>query len=507
MNVSMPRGRMPDDHSADVQWFLRITVLIASASIVGCAADSASPSSHPSLRIVAGADVSDTVLATLPSALVVEVRDAKGQPTPQGTPVSFTALMKPSTRVVPVWIRAPADSAWSFFVPAATDAAGRSSISVRLSIVAGDGPVEIRVPSLSLVDTAHFTLLPGAPARIVVAPLDTAVSAGQSFSVRGGVADQFGNFRTESVAWSAVGSGISVSTTGVVTATAVGRFGAQLNSAIPLSPAIVHVSVVPQIRFAAVGGMPATLFLTDADGHDQRMLSPLLGAGPETRPEWMPGLGSIVYMTTVNNRRTLLVVDTNAVVHPFFANGIPGVTDMEEAAPSSDGQWLYFVARDDICQINYCLYRAKIDGSSPERLGTPDISGSRVHPSPSPDGRYVAISTGGLGWDGIRVFDIASRTSTLLTSDGVTPAWSPDGTEIAFVATFGGDVSIIHPDGTGLRVFSTGRWYLPGVLNWTRDGRYIVAQFISNSFDLVDTATGTAIPMSSLKDMLNMSAR
>lgn len=92
----------------------------------------------------------------------------------------------------------------------------------------------------------------------------------------------------------------------------------------------------------------------------------------------------------------------------------------------------------------------------------------------SPDSKRLAFS--GRENKGLYVVELrsGSRRTLLATSQAWTPAWSPDGTWIAFARQVGYgpmQVYVSHPDGTGLRRL-TG--YVPageGRLAWSRDGR------------------------------------
>jgi Tol biopolymer transport system component len=102
------------------------------------------------------------------------------------------------------------------------------------------------------------------------------------------------------------------------------------------------------------------------------------------------------------------------------------------------------------------------DGSRRQRLTT-DQATRYAAPVVSPDGQSIAVSSGAAGgsWDGIYLLDRFGRGRTKLvgrsTFDG-SPAWSPDGTKLAFRSLIpGGPTSdysrifIVNRDGTGLR--------------------------------------------------------
>jgi hypothetical protein len=72
--------------------------------------------------------------------------------------------------------------------------------------------------------TRHGTVIPGNAIDIVLTPEDTAVALGRPLAVRGGVMDKYRNLRSDPVTWSTNKSGISITSTGAVTATTVGRY-------------------------------------------------------------------------------------------------------------------------------------------------------------------------------------------------------------------------------------------------------------------------------------------
>ena len=97
----------------------------------------------------------------------------------------------------------------------------------------------------------------------------------------------------------------------------------------------------------------------------------------------------------------------------------------------------------------------------------------------SPDGQHVAVSTRppGLRDLDIYVFDVASGSPTHLTSDAGddrSPAWSPDGSHIAFEREADGAFSLrqVSLDGSDEEVLAAdgGRYVTP---SWSPDGRFI----------------------------------
>jgi TolB protein len=114
-------------------------------------------------------------------------------------------------------------------------------------------------------------------------------------------------------------------------------------------------------------------------------------------------------------------------------------------------------------------------------------TGSQDDPDVSPDGRFLAYSSGlviSLRQSGVRVvrqlwvMDLASGVPTLLvpgTHQDIHPDWSPDGKWLAFASDRSGDFEIwvVRSDGTGLRQVTSG----PGSKTWpawSPDGRKIL---------------------------------
>jgi len=166
-----------------------------------------------------------------------------------------------------------------------------------------------------------------------------------------------------------------------------------------------------------------------------------------------------------------------------------GVPLAAEYSPcwSADGQWIvYTQERGGSADI----YRIHPDGTGLEQLTNDpafDDQGAL-----SPNGRSLAfISTRGGGTANLWLLDLATGRYTALTtgqSGNFRPAWSPDGTWIAFSSdrdaapgVFPGQwetlqstgIYIIHPDGTGMRrVTRTGG--VAGSPSWSSDGRRIL---------------------------------
>ena len=470
----------------------RYFIILAAAALAACH-DSTGPQGGASLRFSGAANATDTVGTPLSSALVVEVHDSTGSAAPAGTVVRFTSV--PTTiqyRGMEALVEPLTSTYYSNFASGLTDAQGKTGVLVQLGTVAGPARLVVSVPTLGLEDTVRFTVSPGNAYRVLVTPSDTSLYVGKSFTLRGGIADRWGNPRPDPVTWSSSSAGLSVTSAGVVTAAALGRYRIRATGTAggTLGNDSGWVSVVPPGRFVATAysGMYQgfDLFTFDVDGANQTKLASVTDGGIGVHPRWIPGTSTVVYTAAVSNYQTLYSMGTDGVAKLFFANAPPNVTHQAEPTPTADGKWLYFSAYDTQCsQYDYCVARAKIDGSAYELL----VATASRQPSPSPDGAKVAYMTP--GDQQIRVLDVATKTTSSWSVSGTTPAWSPDGTTIAYRTTSGG-VALVRPDGTGQPVPTTA--YIYAVFGWSPDSRWIIANQMGYGV-LIDAATGTTLPL------------
>jgi Tol biopolymer transport system component len=462
----------------------RRSIAFAALALAACHDSPTEPVAGRTLRFSGAAGVADTIGAPIPQALVVEVHDSTGALAPAGTVVRFTAVPGQPFSGPEVLVEPLTATYYTDFATGVTDQSGKTGVLVQLGIKVGPARLVVTVPTLGLQDTVRFTVNPGNAAHARVSPADTVLYVGQSFTLRSGVVDRAGNPRPDPVAWTSSGSGVTVTSAGVVTATALGRY--RVKAAGVAGSDSGSVSVVPPGRLVAWSGYYTTGTLTtlDMDGSNQTALASVKDGGIGVHPAWIPGTSTIVYTTVVGNYQTLYTVGTDGVAKPFFATAPPTMTHQAEPTPSADGKWLFFIAYDTRCSAyDYCVERSKIDGSAPELL----VATPSRNVAPSPDGTKVAYVAGGA----IKVLDIAAQTTSTWSVTGSSLAWSPDGSQIAYVSP-GGVVSVVAPDGSGLRsLLPMGFGTISG---WSPDGKWLVVQWAGTS-TLVDAATGAAVPL------------
>lgn len=101
-----------------------------------------------------------------------------------------------------------------------------------------------------------------------------------------------------------------------------------------------------------------------------------------------------------------------------------------------------------------------------------------VAPAWSPDGTRIAFAHGVVEARGIYVIDVATKTTQVLTSGtdrDDNPSWSPDGSKLAFDSrrTGDGDIYVMNADGSGLAQL-TGGPLRDADPAWSPDGTKIV---------------------------------
>jgi hypothetical protein len=447
-----------------------IAITLAASAIAACS-DSTGPGGGPSIRLLRGSSVSDTVGTTLTQALVVEVHDSSGAPAPEGTLVRFETINSEPAQVY-------AHAQGSVNNIALTDAAGHASAIVTLGARPGVGHLAVTVPSLGMVEYATYTIMVGNAAHTVITPADTGLYIGNALTLHATVVDRFNNARSDAITWSGPTPGLSVSNAGVVTGSAFGRYYVKATANGVTDSAVVRV--LPRGRIAGVAGRLslATMSLLDTDGSN--LTTPVQASGVNN-PKWLPGTTSLVYEQNLNVQQALYRLSADGTTKLFLSPVPATMTRQSEPAPSADGKWVYFTAFDSRC-AGFCVARAASDGSNVEIV----IASHARTPSPSPDGSkfaYVEEFT-----NLIRVFDVATQTASTWSVAGNGPAWSPDGTQIAY-ATSGGTIAIIRPDGTPVRTLPASAGAAV-IYSWSPDGKWIL-----NGGALVDAVTGESLSL------------
>jgi len=195
-----------------------------------------------------------------------------------------------------------------------------------------------------------------------------------------------------------------------------------------------------------------SLYKTSPDGFEQVRLT----TTPETDdigPVLSPDGTKVAFVSTVNDNTDIYILDLNSLA-------VVRVTDAleKDSAPtwSPDGQRLAFESFRD---GNYEIYVSNIDGSNQVRL-TNDPAGD-TNPVWSPVNDEIAFSSTRFGNSDILLLTTNGSVNTLTTSidrDNA-PAWSPDGSKIAYRSVNGSELAnlcIINRDATGQQCLTKG---------------------------------------------------
>ena len=247
-----------------------LTLVVALLAGGACGGDGPTGpgSARPLFRVVAGGEARDTIGPNLNQALVVEIRDSAGAIAP-GKTVRFEALRSTDPKRAnesSVLLATLASTVYSTFTADAADSSGRAKTLIAFGTIVGRVFVRVTVPELGVVDTVGFSVLPGAPAKFVIAPRDTTVQPGANYSLNVSTTDRAANPVTVTPSYAA-GAGLSVSSSGVVIAgTALAR-GQIVISAQSLRDT-ARVTVMPALRVIAtrIANSTRTVTFVNADG-------------------------------------------------------------------------------------------------------------------------------------------------------------------------------------------------------------------------------------------------
>ena len=175
-------------------------------------------------------------------------------------------------------------------------------------------------------------------------------------------------------------------------------------------------------------------------------------ARPHSRPTWSADGTRIAFL----HRGAVYVVASDGsslmqVVGPYLDPGPYRDMDLLQSplspAISPDGSKVAYIQNSsDHCEANFDIYLSDVDGSNRQRLT--DHDATDTNPVWSPDGTRIAFQSDrdsdgyelGRGHfalftmkaDGSEILKVSDETSAVA---GTAPAWSPDGQNLAFVAT------------------------------------------------------------------------
>jgi TolB protein len=199
------------------------------------------------------------------------------------------------------------------------------------------------------------------------------------------------------------------------------------------------------------------------------------------RPAWSPDGQQLVYAQHIGARIELMLIDADGS-HPRR------LTDREhpeyDASWSPDGKRLAFTfVRVTPGQGDLDVYTIAADGTDLHPVATtgPQLS-HEESPAWSPDGTRIAYTSTRDGNQELYVADVDGARAMRVTHDPAIdahPAWSPDGRKLAFATARWGDleIAVMDPDGSNLVRLTESRG-LDDYPAWSPDGRQLA--FTSN---------------------------
>ena len=475
------------------------------AAVAGCTVDIGAPNRVPRIGVVSDISRTDTIDAESSKQIVIAISDSTGGLRKEVTVnIAGTPVPGGDMGMLVIDQNGGANSSTSLV------SSGQASFLVIFGRRAGHWPIVITVPELKLADTLWFTVKPGAPAYITLRPAQAAVLVGGTYQQSGSVIDRGGNAPNPAprLTFSSADRAVTVSAgSGVVTGVAYGLAGIKVTSGILNETA--QVSVVPTGRLATILTPPGVTDLTiTVLGTD--------GSGPRSYPApqdasaaaWSPDAATIYYVGTTRvanpTQRIYSLALSDGAISPLISDTVSALSGAKLISPavSFDGTWIYFATQ--IAQNGPTsgeIWRAHPDGTGAERLVSGAVAGSpyvvRTSPSPSPDGTrlaYMEKTTSPTATaNDIKILNLQSGTTLTISGSGADEIrWSPTGERIATKG--GAGLYVVNADGSGLTQLIQNVDYFTG-LDWSPDGRWILANIYGQATILEPTTTGLRLPL------------
>lgn len=468
-------------HTARATRIALSSALLASVALSCGGSDGPTITDRTPIRIISGGGQTDTVHAFLSQAVVVEVRDSTGKLAP-GRTVRFAAIELPGaslTQTNPfVYVSLLATQNYNIRTSVEADAQGHAKAFVQMGHVAGMAAVEISVPDFAVADTILFTVKPGMPALLTIAPSDTTLQPGASYTMRSLVTDAMGNPIGGLAPTYTASSGVSVTSAGQVTGgSTFARAG--IVATFGTATAIASVSVLERLPIVANDGGKVVSLNTDRTG--ETVLDP--NSDYALSPHSVKASTSVVYFHGDWDVNSKVWVAEPGKAPRQLLPGAPGFEAWPRLSP--DGVWVYFVRN------KYTVWRAHLDGTSLDSLGTVSTTDFYRAPAISPDGGTIAVPQG----TGLKLIDVATRAATIMPAECLHPRYSPDGASFVCWTTAG--IVVMKTDGTGTRILAPnfGPFGLTALAapDWSPDGKWII---IGDGARIVDVVTGAVMPLS-----------
>lgn len=439
----------------------------------------------PGVTVVRGGGQTDTVLAKLAQALVLQIRDTTGA-VAVGEIVRFLSVPVDTQPYVlnSVSVAGLSNPFYGGFFAESTNSKGEASVLIQLGLVAGSGRVAVTVPQLGYQDTVSYTILPGSATHLVVTPRDTAVYVGGIAALHAYAADAEGNRRNDAITYQGLDAATTVTPSGLVTGASIGRSLVLAKAPSPAVQDTARISVVPQGTIAAVGaafGFPAgSIVIVNLDGSGARAIPQ--SVGDNNYLQWSPAGSSLIFF-----RPAYIGHEFSIDLSGTTTQLIPGGTFAEDnwGRYAANGSYIYFRGAPGL-GYGY-IYRVLPDGTGLDTVPGP----AGTWPAPSPDGARVVYVDNG---SGLHVYTYATAADTaLLIFQAAAPHWSPDGNWIAYsnCGCIGG-IELVKPDGTGQHLLGQETYDM--AFDWSPDSQWLIG-YTGANLELVQVSSGLRLPL------------
>lgn len=459
-----------------------ITLITIGVVAAACSADSSTkPLVNPTMTIVRGAGLTDTIQASVFEAIVAEVRGADGKIAP-GVAVHFEVPRsndpaRPKENPIFVCNLAGVGCNTTGTLPRiyydTTDADGRVEALVRLGTLAGRIVVRLNAVDLGLTDSAVFNVKAGNRVRIRALSTDTSVNLGSAITVGAQTFDRYNNPRSDPTTITAgIGNSISVTPAGVVNALDIGEQWLFVRSGSLVDSTLVRA--VPSARLVAWDQFAQAVRIFNSNGSDKRTLVSNIWTSIGVYPHFEMSRRQVLMYGTNISTTNFTLIDTTGTPRRDFTEGL-GLRAIQAVRLLADGAVL--VVSWGTTPGEYQLFRVNTDNTTTVLRNLPGLlSDAGGHADISLDGKrlvYQAYTNSPAGRE-LRVMNIATGDETVVTPNGNAPRWSPTGDRILYIEPGLGTATIINADGTGKRkvgstVFSAG-------LAWSPDGTHIIGR-------------------------------
>ena len=222
-------------------------------------------------------------------------------------------------------------------------------------------------------------------------------------------------------------------------------------------------------------------------GPEQQNAMPLPAPYGIYAPTSGPGPGRILFL----QNGTLMAQTFDAARMELKGDPAPIVQQVANFTVSSNGV-LAYTGGEAPLQLTWFDRQGKVLGA----LGAP---GLEQRPVISPDGSTVAVARDEAAGTDLWLYNVARGTRSRLTFDGkgnAYPAWSPDGSHIAFLSTRDGGENIYQKAVNGIgqdQPLDKSPANVKVPLDWSRDGRYLIEGIL---FDAKAKFTIWVLPLS-----------